>query len=893
MTALLRDEIDPMEPRSNVEADLLLDAGQLTVRLRDSLRNGAWVDSFLASCALAQLVADRLHPDPGQLLRAASYLGGIDATWAHRSACTARVAAKAVGHLPQPSRRRLMSADAALSELTVTLAGRVLRSGTTTPHDPRLHELSARVSWLPSALHEKPARLPTCFHAFDLAPSDVAWLADHYLATRPDTAPAVVVGVRTSGSYLAPLLAAALAARGTAAPLVLTVRPERPLNAPERHRVAFATRSGGSVLVIDDPPGAGTALAKSVAALGQAGVPREAITLVLPVFSADGALPASLRDLRAVVKPFPQWAVHERLRPAAIETTLGALLDGAWRIDHVVPVQLPNIGTRRNVRARYRVRFTHLPTGHREIRDVVAEGTGLGYLAGPATATVVALAEHLPRVYGLRDGLLFRDWLPPNQGHPPAGPDAAATIARYVVDRQDRLATRTDPTPQMRGRDPAWEGAAALLARSYGPAAPVAQTLLFGPLTRRLLTTDTPVVLDGATDVGRWLPDPSAGGRLTKVDFHQHSFSHFDLSCYDPVSDLAGAACTPDDPRFARQLRDDYEERTGRHVDPERWLLHRLLHIQRQRRMDELTSLEGGRRSGAAVNAYLAEIFGLDGPCDGGGPLVALDLDGVLETDRFGYPATTPTGALSLRALRSHGYRAVVATGRSLDDARDRCAVFGLTGAVAEYGAVVYTAAGRQVIDLRDAAARDALDQARTRLARHPDVRLDPGHRYAIRARGPGGPLPRPVLELPELAGLRAAHGDGQSDFTLPTLTKGAALAVLASRLGAARIALAVGDTASDLSMLALADLAAAPANADADVQRAGIRTARHAYQAGLGEIVANLLGHRPGGCPTCRPPRQSRRTRAMVAAVTTPANPGDALRSAAALLSSLLCDLG
>ena len=87
---------------------------------------------------------------------------------------------------------------------------------------------------------------------------------------------------------------------------------------------------------------------------------------------------------------------------------------------------------------------------------------------------------------------------------------------------------------------------------------------------------------------------------------------------------------------------------------------------------------------------------------------------------------------------------------------------------------------------------------------------------------------------------------------------KGAGLAALARLLGEpgapAAVRLAVGDTAADLPMLALAEHAFAPANATADVRRAGVEALRQPYAAGVAAAAARVLGHPPGGCPL--PPR-------------------------------------
>ena len=72
-------------------------------------------------------------------------------------------------------------------------------------------------------------RVPTGFHSFDQHPDDVRWLVRAFMARYPERrGPLCVVGVRTSGSYLAPLHAAAFRACGESSVDVLTYRPGRP-----------------------------------------------------------------------------------------------------------------------------------------------------------------------------------------------------------------------------------------------------------------------------------------------------------------------------------------------------------------------------------------------------------------------------------------------------------------------------------------------------------------------------------------------------------------------------------------------------------------------------------------------------------------------------------------
>jgi hypothetical protein len=424
----------------------------------------------------------------------------------------------------------------------------------------------------------------------------------------------------------------------------------------------------------------------------------------------------------------------------------------------------------------------------------------------------------------------------------------------------------------MGGRDPAWEVAARLLAGQFGPLAVPARPLLLEPAVRGLLRAASAAVLDGKTDPRHWLPDPACAGALRKVDFYQRAFGHLDLACYDPVFDLAGAAAGPPGAgpaaaaRFGAALRAEYERLTGEAVDGERWLLYRLAQLWRLGKAGDLSPGQVRARSAAAVGGYLAGWY-LSGLPPAGGPLCAIDLDGVLECDRLGYPVTSPTGALALRALIAHGYQPVLVSGRSLADVAARCEAFGLAGGVAEYGAAIW--AGGGTYDLRPAAARPLMERLRREVSALPGAEADPGHEFTVRARHRGGPLPPGMAgAIAALAGggARVIHGQGQTDITPAGLDKGTGLRALAARLAQPHCALAVGDSAPDLPMFAGAALAWSPRNGGPWAAGTAVTVSRHAYQAGLADACAALLGHRPGRCPACAPPAFPPRSRALLA---------------------------
>jgi len=700
-------------------------------------------------------------------------------------------------------------------------------------------------------------RLPTCFRSFDQHPDDLVEMVHRYVAANGRSGPVAVVGVRTSGSYLAPLCAAALESSGITPVTVLTFRPGRRWRRAEAALIQRVVAAGGRFIVTDDPPVTGSALNDAGRALQELGVSQTNITFLLALAEAEP--PDALRLQNGVYLPWHEWSVHRRLADEEIGRKLAELLGpGHQVIAHLQ--QSADEPSRARVRHHYRV---EIRTDHGVTHDeLTVEGAGLGYLGRHALEVAAALPDHVPTVYGLSDGLLYLRRLP--QTVATTKPELAETIVKYVADRSAALRVDSDPTAELRHRQPVWETTAQHLRPLFGQLGPVGQTLLLEPIVRDLTRTDNPSVTDGRTHHQHWASavDRTFAG---KNDFHQWSFSNRELVCYDPIFDLAGAAADPPSSDFEQLLRSIYSDRTGRPIDLERWLLYRIAHLWRLRKNGELDQNRVNEMSAEAMYDYLSATYGPRGaPIDlDHGALCAIDLDGTLETALLGYPCTTPGGALTLRALAAHGYRPVLATGRCLPDVIARCRPFDLAGGVAEYGAVVYDHRNGNHVDLRDDSARAALLHVRQMLKRHDDVQIDPRYRYIVRARTKKGPISAELAhEIQILTGgtVRVVTGDDQTDLVPISVDKGKGLRELSNVLNGT-VALAIGDTVEDLAMFAQADIARAPGNAGTAVRRAGIHITRGSYQRGLAQACADLLGHPPGGCPTCRQPPIARRT--------------------------------
>jgi hydroxymethylpyrimidine pyrophosphatase-like HAD family hydrolase len=361
-----------------------------------------------------------------------------------------------------------------------------------------------------------------------------------------------------------------------------------------------------------------------------------------------------------------------------------------------------------------------------------------------------------------------------------------------------------------------------------------------------------------------WFAGEAGGLRKDAPD--QRAFSNRNLGCYDAAFDVAAAAAGDHD--GGELLRAAFADAAGESVPAERWLAYELVALWADRRDGAADKAQTARASARAVQRYFARLYLADRPAAPAGPVCALDVDGVLETDALGYPTLSPASALALRALLAHGHRPVLATGRSVAEVRERCRAYGLPGGVAEYGSALYVTATDQVRSLVQPAGAAALERLRTALVALPDVHVGDDHEHAVRAWRVGSDGRRRSLRPEDIeaalhaAGreeIRVVPGEGQNDFVAATVDKASGLRALLAALGepeqAKPLALAVGDAVEDVPMLALAQLPLAPANADPAMRASGNRRTARPYQAGLAQAVGEQIGHAPGGCAHCAAP--------------------------------------
>jgi hydroxymethylpyrimidine pyrophosphatase-like HAD family hydrolase/hypoxanthine phosphoribosyltransferase len=845
--------------------DLRLSLADLGSLLQRTLGDGDPVDTFLLATGAAQILRDYLEDDPADLLRTANF---VAKTQPERIGKSVRAGATIASRLLSAARNttrgrhRWASVVARLDVLSEDLAMAVLTGDPLAKVDRAvLDDLAVRAPW-PAHLESSSVRLPSCFRSFDQHPRDVRALARRVLERWPSSDPQfMVLGVRTTGAYLAPMLAAALRLEGCGQVPWVTLRPGHPPSSHSRAALTEWARSGARLLVIDDPPGTGSTLARVAKEVQALGFQPEQTCLTLALFDQQ-CLPSQLRHLPAVILEWRDWDIHRRLGSEAVLSMLEQSLGYQSTITALRPLEIPRRSSvRAHARVGYSASLTTTPGGDPAMISLVAEGTGLGYLGRHAIVVSRALPELVPEVVGFHDGVTLRRWLPETARVTLDSAERVSQAVNYVTRRRTALPARRDAAAVMDGQRPVWEVASHLLTDPYARLGIALREAGLDAAVRAILAPSTSSVIDGRMSAGSWFEDH---GSLLKVDFSASAFTNFDLACYDAAYDLAGITLGITNRELAAAARAQFESVTGEPVDPERWLLYQWVQLWDRRRRGKLAPAEAESAVARAWQGWARDRL-LGGALDDvSGPLCALDIDGVLESSRLGAPVLTPSAAAGLRALHAHGYRPLLATGRSLGELQDRCINYGLLGGVAEYGGVAYVRATSVVRELVDDDARAAVGAAHAFLADLDGVFLAENFRTMIRAYRLSASGARVHLDPETIraalavarGALRAEAGVAQTDFLPIGSDKALGLKTLMELLDASGdvAAFAVGDSACDLAMLRSADQGFLPSHArrfaDGTVQ-----VTEQPYQRGFAEAVDRFLGHSSEGCPRCREP--------------------------------------
>lgn len=754
----------------------------------------------------------------------------------------------------------------------------------------------------PSDLRARRPRIPGAFRRHDLSHFDVLALARKFAAADGRSRrPLLVLAVRTAGSYFAPLVMACLRAEGYADIDSVSIHPKKGVTPWETARIARCAARGGQVVIVDEPLDTGATLEAVVGILRRAGV--GTIAALLPVhprrrdWSAELARSA-IGDIRIVRLEPEEWHKHRLLAADAVERRLRPyFLNMGYRSISVVNSRASATFDEMLARASgeyfgsrlKRVHEVHLVTanGSREVRFVLAKSVGWGWLAYHAFLAADALAPFTAPVLGLRDGILYMEWLPQvRAGAPDIDREKMVrTIASYVAARARLLKLPDDPCADLsrRRHHDGIELLANMLGRAYGSRVVAA---LRGPRIRHELagmSGPAAALIDGRMHPDEWI---GAGGALLKTDFEHHGLGKSALNMTDPACDLADAILGFGlSRREERSLIAHYASNCADHDIEERLILGKILagcaamtaaracladprlasrHAAANRRY-----LQAWRFLTVQVTHYCGKFVRKAARIRWRSPLMVLDLDGVVDHRRFGFPCTTASGIEALSLLHAHEAAIALNTARAIGEAKEYCDAYGCAGAVAEYGSVAWDAVGGHEQVLASAASLRQLENLRGALRGIPGAHLDDAYRYSIRVyRFEGDSMaPLPAATIENLLGRLGADEVTVRHTTIDTaiharaVDKGSGLRALLELAGAPGLeTVAVGDSEPDLAMFRAAWRCFAPANIlcrKAAVEN-GCQIVGKPYQRGLLEVARRVLHPDGKRCALCRPPARS-----------------------------------
>jgi hydroxymethylpyrimidine pyrophosphatase-like HAD family hydrolase len=770
-------------------------------------------------------------------------------------------------------------------------------------------------SGLPPELVDKQIGVPTPFRRLDLTHLDVLSLGRQFAARFPDRRqPILILGVRTSGSYFVPLLEALLGSEGYDRVSSLTIQPNKGPGRLERQKLIIAAKAGCTALVVDDPPYTGRTVVLAYEIARQAGFAPGKLRVLVPVHPAQSDWFRHLPERTLISLDPEQWYKRQLLAPMRASELLGEYYREQGFIQTVVVASsyarelnahLRELGENERSTRLKRVYEVHLQRagGEREVRYVLAKSVGWGWLGYHAFLAGYRLRRFVPPLLGLREGILYMEWVPdaaPDHNKDDRRQQLIETSARYVAARARRLSlkTRAEPRRHLRQHENGLNLLAKVLSKAYGPF--VTDMLMLECLKRWLCQQGSfaPALIDGRMRRTDWIAAPQG---WLKADYEHHGMGKSELNVLDPAYDLAETILDLRlSPREEAGFVRSYVESSGDIVTEERLFMNKLL--------AGLWAIESaqaslfGKRHAATRQQALHERFmrawdfltvhaarycgrySRPPPQPGWrAPLVMLDVDGVLDRRIFGFPCTTAAGIQALSLLHAHGFSVALNSARAAAEVREYCQAYSLAGGVAEHGSYIWDALARRGRVLIDDEARRQLDLLRGRLRDLPGVFLDDRHQYSIRAFtykrkarglraqtleslnsfsvGAGLPTPLPTLVLDHLITslrldqLSFHHTTIDTTVVAKHYDKGTGLSALADWVSLPRHEIiAVGDSEPDLAMFRLAGASFAPGQIGCirEARLLGCKSVARRYQRGLLDI-ARLIVHPSGKkCARC-----------------------------------------
>lgn len=747
---------------------------------------------------------------------------------------------------------------------------------------------------------------PTPFSRLDLTQKDFLALGESFARQYPDrTQSILIVGLRSSGSYFAPLLRAFFDAEGYKTVALLTIEPNKGVSRREMRELKRFVERNYLALIVDDPPYTNRTIFAALDITRRAGFAPSKLKFLVPTHPAKRTWFSTLPEDSVITIQPEQWHKRALLEPRAVELRLAEY----FRSGNFVSVSVVASRRAEEINAALRqmpcdergVRLKRVfeieletPQGEKETRYVLAKSVGWGWWGYHAFLIGHRLSGYVPPILGLRDGILYMEWIPQPTVEPvKERRELIETSASYVAARVRHLNLANGSAAGRdlkRYNDGTWL-LEKVLSRAYGRVlTDMLMQLQLGKLMRQR-PCPFPTLIDGNMQRGEWVL--GAPG-LFKTDFEHHGMGKSSLNVTDPAYDLADTILNfALSPAEENALLRRYINESGDVTIEQRLFMYKLLagisalkvaHEQlfaSPRGKD--AQREFHRQFMSAWNfltveaaRYCGSLCHLRADRRWHAPIIVLDIDGVLDRRVFGFPCTTAAGAEALSLLSAHEFSVALNTARSAAEVKDYCKAYSLAGGIAEHGSYIWDAVNERERVLISAETVRQLEELRHHLQGIPGVFLDERHQYSIRA-FTYREKPLGVIQSLLSAARSSSIGDGAVgpisthivnqllvDLRLDRLTfhhtmidttivaketdKGTGLVALRDWVLAEDAeTIAIGDTEHDLSMFRMATRSFAPDNIGCRRQARllGCEIARYSYQRGLLEITEKIVHSR------------------------------------------------
>jgi hydroxymethylpyrimidine pyrophosphatase-like HAD family hydrolase len=768
------------------------------------------------------------------------------------------------------------------------------------PAQQQLDELSKSIensiaSPLSKQVLNRCMKLPSGYRSQDLAHQDAFSLAELFTSSQQNRqSPLLIIGPRSMGAYFAPAAKAKLSKLGWTSVSWCTIRPKKGISPWEEPALRALHSPDVQVLVIDESPNTGNTFQLMVDFLRKRGVQPNRIFLLAALHPArsDWRLPITEETRGIKLIRLEATALHKNrlLEPRSVQPLLASYFqalgwDGVQLMQSKRTAELNarleehfQDGFQCRLKRVFDVRLTKSGAPP-VVRRVLAKSVGWGWLGYQAFFAGEQLAEFVPAMLGLREGLVYMEWLERVDGEPVAPP--IKRLAAYVAARAATLPLKKDPTFAI-SPGYGWTGWSVLidsLRRAYGS---IIGRMKVPALHRNLLqyVCRVPALIDGNINPWDWVQTQNG---FFKVDYEHHNFGRTELYIVDPAYDLASAIF-----EFRLSAQDEkeliahYIHLSGDSEVVDRVLLWKLVHGLAV--MERATAaLDVAARSKAPMlsherlflarnflvhqmNLFSASLLPNRLPEQWTRRLLFLDLDGVFDSNVFGFPQATNSSLIALAILKSHEFSVILNTARSVTDVRQYCEAYGLQGGVAESGCIFVDALAQSEFSLIDPEAAEQLSRCKAAIQSLPGVFVDPNYRTAVRAfryaqnrtQGLSEVEVRQVLERAGLALLTFLPTEVDTTIVPKVINKGSGLLWAKKYLRSeSESVAAVGDNDQDLDMFRAADLAFAPANSSKSVHEFALagkcKLMPRPYQRGLLEAVRQLIHPDSQLCENCK----------------------------------------